>query len=140
MILGARKGSARELGLKKTTCAWLLISALACGCVPAIPPATEPGLLMCRGSFGQFAHNRLIAQPSQLNFVIDWRVPAISTDNGRPGVIVTLDPYAIVFDITYDDYRTRYHINRIDGTIQQMTPLSGVFAGVCALSLLQTRF
>jgi hypothetical protein len=123
-----------------TTRAWFLIVVLASGCVPPVPPLTEPGLLICRGSFGKFAKNRLIAEPSQINFLVDWRVPAISTDTGRPGTIVTLDPYEIMFDVTYDDYHARYRINRVDGSIAETTPLGGVFVGQCGLRPLQTRF
>ena len=82
----------------------------------------------------------LIAEPSRLTFIIDWQVPAISTDNGRPGEIAVLSPYEIAFDVRYDDYKAQYRINRIDGTIRQATPLGGVFAGQCELGPLQTRF
>jgi hypothetical protein len=120
---------------------WVWIAgALACGCVPVVPLPAEPGVLVCRGSFGAFAKNRLVATPSQLNFVIDWAAPYIATDTGRPGVIVVLNPYEIVFDIRYDDYLARYRINRLDGSIQQTTPLGGLFVGRCTLSPVQFRF
>jgi hypothetical protein len=100
----------------------------------------QSGVLSCQGSFGRFADGHLTAMPSQLTFVIDWQIPAITTDMGRPGRITVLTSREIAFEVQYESYTASYRISRIDGSISQTSNYGGVFHGSCDLQPLETRF
>jgi len=100
----------------------------------------QRGLLSCNGDFGRFANGLLVGRPMQLNFVVDWLTPAVVTDTGRTGRIITLTALELVFEIPYADYTATYRVNRIDGTISQQSSVGGVFHGNCDLASLETKF
>ena len=117
----------------------LLLGLTSCGSVPPWV-ISQPALLACHGDFGQFANGFMVARPMELNFVLDWQVPVVATSGGIPGRIISLTPYELTFEIQYPGYKDLYHINRIDGTIQEHPNVGGIFSGRCDLGQLQQKF
>jgi hypothetical protein len=125
--------------VKATWHARLVAAALALGTTGfGLPQQT--GLLSCEGSFGEFANGFLVNKPSQLRFVVDWVTPAVATEGGRPGHITELTRTVLAFEVQYVGYKAFYYVNRIDGTISQVSSLGGRFTGICDLKSLDTKF
>jgi len=102
--------------------------------------APAPALLSCHGKFVEFAEGQPSAIRPSLDFVIDWRGPAIATDTGLPGRITALTPLAIDFEVQYPDYLAHYRVNRIEGTISEASNFGGLYRGACELGPLITKF
>jgi len=100
----------------------------------------QPAVLACHGMFGRFADGTLVDKPSRLNFIVDWQVPAVATESGRPGRIIALSSTALDFEIQYDGYKAVYQVNRLDGTIREASTLGSVFSGVCELKPFAPKF
>jgi len=96
-------------------------------------PAPPVVVLDCAGDFGQFANGFLVARPSQLDFIVDWRVPSVYPVNGGGATrILSINSAELSFEVQYEGYRAAYYVNRLDGTISQRPNLGGVFFGRCA--------
>jgi len=96
-------------------------------------PAPPVVVLDCGGDFGQFANGFLVARPSQLDFIVDWRVPSVYPVNGGGATrVLSINSAELSFEVQYEGYRAAYYVNRLDGTISQRPNLGGVFFGRCA--------
>ncbi|MGH7092863.1 MAG: hypothetical protein ACREFB_04950 [Stellaceae bacterium] len=102
--------------------------------------AAPPTLLSCHGKFVEFVDGQPSMIRPSVDFVVDWRRPAIVTDTGRPGRITALTSLAIDFDMQYPGYLAHYRVNRIDGTISEASNFGGLYRGDCALGPLITKF
>jgi hypothetical protein len=118
----------------------LLLGLTSCDYYAAPWVVEQPALLACHGNFGQFANGFMVARPMELNFAADWLIPSIATSGGTPGHIISLTPYEVTFEIQYAGYKALYHINRIEGTIQQLPNVGGVFSGRCDQLPLRQKF
>jgi hypothetical protein len=89
-------------------------------------------VLACSGDFGQFSNGFIVARPSELNFIVDWRVPSVYPVNGGSATqILSLNTAELSFVVQYEGYRAAYWINRLDGTISQRPNIGGVYFGRC---------
>jgi hypothetical protein len=95
-------------------------------------PAPPVMVLACSGDFGQFSNGFLVARPSELNFIVDWRVPSVYPVNGGSATqILSVNSAELSFVVQYEGYRAAYWINRLDGTISQRPNIGGVYFGRC---------
>jgi hypothetical protein len=104
-------------------------------------PAPPVVVLACSGDFGQFANGFLVARPSRVDFIVDWRVPSVYPVNGGGATqILSVNSAELSLEVQYEGYQAAYYVNRLDGAISQRPNLGGVFVGRCYPKPFQPKF
>ena len=132
--------AAAALALSLVRCDYVQPALLRVGAQLSGSPA-PPGLLTCRGDFGQFANGFIVTRPMELNFAVDWAAPSVTPlDREKPGRITSLTPLELSFEVQYEGYKVAYRLNRVDGSFSQRPNLGGVFFGTCETKSLDKKF